>query len=225
VITKELEFYCGKLKELAGGTIKHTIHDGECFFGLRVEKDGQLFNFWLLSDDEGNDHGSFDIEQVSDKVDKTTDVKFKYIVQFDKNSYIFEKGDTPTKYVGFDFFSEEKGYDDSDRMLVKNLAHGQSVKLDNGCQNVVAMKVGKETKADGVKVELEAIDFWQILEGIRCRAEQYRNTQYYWESDGGSYDSELGILECKDEHEAERIADHYYEIIGKMEQQLKEQGA
>lgn len=63
------EFYTKRLAQLVGGTVSTVIVgtdplDGQEFFGLRIKVRGQLLDLWLLSDDEGNAPGSFDLTPV-----------------------------------------------------------------------------------------------------------------------------------------------------------------
>ena len=67
------------------------------------------------------------------------------------------------------------------------------------------------------KVELNEVDWGQILDGVTCRAEQYELTAQYHET--GLADGD--ILEVRDADEAKNIAAHYREIIGKITEQLK----
>ena len=68
-----------------------------------------------------------------------------------------------------------------------------------------------------MKVGLELVDWWQTIDGLTCRAEQYELTAEYHET--GFADGD--ILEVRDASEARNIAAHYREIIGKIRGQLK----
>jgi hypothetical protein len=65
-------------------------------------------------------------------------------------------------------------------------------------------------------IELERVDWGQILDGLTCRAEQYELTAQYHEI--GFADGD--ILEASSAHEANAIATHYREIIEKIREQL-----
>ncbi|WFB36632.1 hypothetical protein P3T73_02505 [Kiritimatiellota bacterium B12222] len=65
-------------------------------------------------------------------------------------------------------------------------------------------------------VELNRIDWGQLLDGLRCRVEQYEKTAKFYQT--GKAESE--ILEVSDAEEAEAIANDYREIIKKIEGQL-----
>ncbi|MDA3833341.1 MAG: hypothetical protein PF495_08085 [Spirochaetales bacterium] len=65
-------------------------------------------------------------------------------------------------------------------------------------------------------VELNRIDWGQLLDGLRCRAEQYEGTAKYYQN--GKAEGE--ILEVSDVEEAQAIANDYREIIAKIEVQL-----
>ena len=57
------QFYIDKLTPLVGGKIIATISDKEGeFFGLLIKPEkGKARALWLLSDDEGNGPGSFEL--------------------------------------------------------------------------------------------------------------------------------------------------------------------
>jgi hypothetical protein len=61
---KRNEFYTDKLAALAGFTIVGAVTDTEGeFFGLQLRApSGILSTLWLLSDDEGNGPGSFELQ-------------------------------------------------------------------------------------------------------------------------------------------------------------------
>ena len=64
-----------------------------------------------------------------------------------------------------------------------------------------------------IAVVLDDIEWGQVLDGLRCRAEIYEETVRYYES--GHAESE--IAEVRDENEARKLADLYRNIIGKIE--------
>ncbi len=59
----DLKFYTKRLLPLVGGKITAIINDGSEFFGIEVKKSNEIFDVWLLQDDEGNGHGSFEIKR------------------------------------------------------------------------------------------------------------------------------------------------------------------
>ena len=67
-----------------------------------------------------------------------------------------------------------------------------------------------------IAVVLDDIEWGQVLDGLRCRAETYEETARYYES--GYAESE--IAEVRDVDEAREMADYYREIIGKIERAL-----
>ena len=64
----QTKFYTNKLKKLVGSKIESVTYAeednyGNEFFGLVIKlKNGKEKILWLLSDDEGNAPGSFDIQ-------------------------------------------------------------------------------------------------------------------------------------------------------------------
>jgi microsomal dipeptidase-like Zn-dependent dipeptidase len=67
-----------------------------------------------------------------------------------------------------------------------------------------------------IAVVLDDIEWGQVLDGLRCRAEIYEVTVRYYES--GYAESE--IAEVRDENEARKLADLYRNIIGKIDRAL-----
>ena len=65
-------------------------------------------------------------------------------------------------------------------------------------------------------VELDDVNWGQIIDGLTCRAEQYELTAQYHEI--GFADGD--ILEANSAYEANAIAEHYREIIRKIRDQL-----
>ena len=55
-------FYAEELEKLSCGKIVSPISEGDRF-GLCIQKDGKVYNLWILSDDEGNAPGSFILEE------------------------------------------------------------------------------------------------------------------------------------------------------------------
>lgn len=68
-------------------------------------------------------------------------------------------------------------------------------------------------------LRLDSTDIGQILDGLRCRADSWRNTAHYLESGHTSRDDFIAE-ECSDADEARAIADHYERIIRSIENQL-----
>jgi hypothetical protein len=68
------------------------------------------------------------------------------------------------------------------------------------------------------KVELDEIEWGQIIDGLTCRAEQYELTAQYHET--GFADGD--ILEARDADEARSIAGFYREIIKTIRSQLRD---
>ena len=64
-----------------------------------------------------------------------------------------------------------------------------------------------------IAVVLDDIEWGQVLDGLRCRAETYEETARYYES--GYAESE--IAEVRDENEARKLAELYRNIIGKID--------
>ena len=67
-----------------------------------------------------------------------------------------------------------------------------------------------------IAVVLDDIEWGQVLDGLRCRAEIYEETVRYYES--GYAESE--IAEVRDENEARKLAELYRNIIGKIDRAL-----
>ena len=71
-------------------------------------------------------------------------------------------------------------------------------------------------------IELDSLDVGQLLDGLRCREESWRNTAIYFRH-GVAPDDNFICEECSDADEAESIADHYRSIIAKIKKQQEEQ--
>ena len=67
-----------------------------------------------------------------------------------------------------------------------------------------------------IAVVLDDIEWGQVLDGLRYRAEIYEVTVRYYES--GYAESE--IAEVRDENEARKLTDLYRNIIGKIDRAL-----
>ena len=70
---------------------------------------------------------------------------------------------------------------------------------------------------------LDSLDVGQLLDGLRSRAESWRNTVEYMES-GYSHDDAFVCEKCTDSSEAEQIAKHYEKIVASIEHQVEAQG-
>ena len=68
------------------------------------------------------------------------------------------------------------------------------------------------------KVELNEVEWGQVMDGLTCRAEQYELTAQFHET--GSADGD--ILEVRDAKEARNIAAHYRKIVGEIRGQLRD---
>jgi hypothetical protein len=87
-----------------------------------------------------------------------------------------------------------------------------------------AMPRRRKYRVKKYRVELEANDLGQVLEGLRAREESWRNTAIYLR-DGYFPDDTFVCEECSDEHEAESIANFYKRIILSLERQRDKQDA
>jgi len=67
------------------------------------------------------------------------------------------------------------------------------------------------------KVELNEVEWGQVLDGLTCRAELYENSIDYYE--GGYVEGE--VAEVKDADEARDLAGWYRRIIDKIKRQLE----
>lgn len=77
--------------------------------------------------------------------------------------------------------------------------------------------------AKDYRIELDALDLGQLLDGLEARAESWQKTAEYLRA-GEMPDDELFIIEeCSDAEEANGIAEHYRSIIGKIRQQMEVQ--
>ncbi len=72
-------------------------------------------------------------------------------------------------------------------------------------------------------LKLNSVHVGQMLDGLRIRAESWRNTQTYLR-DRYQPDESISLEECSSEHEAEQIAELYESIISTIEEQVAEQG-
>jgi hypothetical protein len=71
-------------------------------------------------------------------------------------------------------------------------------------------------------LRLDENDLGQIIEGLQAREESWRKTADYFRS-GYNPDDSFAIEECKEEHEADKIAQFYSRIIRNLERQRDEQ--
>jgi hypothetical protein len=73
------------------------------------------------------------------------------------------------------------------------------------------------------KIQLDSIDLGQLLDGLRIRAESWRNTEQYLAT-GRATSGPNVCEECSKTEEAMKIAEHYERLIDTIEQQIKTQG-
>jgi hypothetical protein len=73
------------------------------------------------------------------------------------------------------------------------------------------------------RITIDSFDLGQILDGLRVRAEAWRNTAEYLET-GLVPDDSFICEECRDAEEATKIADHYDKVIADIQRQIEEQG-
>jgi L-serine deaminase len=73
------------------------------------------------------------------------------------------------------------------------------------------------------RIELEANDLGQALDGLECRAKSWEKTAQYLRTQEMPAGELFLIEECSDPEEAEQIAAHYRSIIEMIGEQMKEQ--
>jgi hypothetical protein len=73
------------------------------------------------------------------------------------------------------------------------------------------------------QITINSFDLGQLLDGLRLRAEAWRNTVKYLQTNQ-SPDEFFVCEECRDAEEATQIADHYDKIIVGIQRQVEEQG-
>jgi hypothetical protein len=71
------------------------------------------------------------------------------------------------------------------------------------------------------RIELDALDLGQLLDGLEARAEAWEKTADYHLT--GESPADFIVEECSDADEAIRIAAHYHSIITKIQQQREAQ--
>ncbi len=67
-------------------------------------------------------------------------------------------------------------------------------------------------------VTLSSVDIFQTIDALSSRAESYEQTARYLM--GNHKHDQIIIEECSDQCEAEAIANHFREIINKIEDQI-----
>ena len=72
-------------------------------------------------------------------------------------------------------------------------------------------------------LKLNSVHVGQMLDGLRIRAESWRNTEIYMRN-GYHPDESFVCEECTSEYEAEQVAELYESIISTIERQVAEQG-
>lgn len=68
-----------------------------------------------------------------------------------------------------------------------------------------------------ISIELEIVDWGQVMDGLECRAEQYDRTAHYYEVDGG----DECIEEVSSAEEARNLAKWYRRIVKDIRKQLR----
>ena len=71
------------------------------------------------------------------------------------------------------------------------------------------------------RIELDALDLGQLLDGLEARAEAWKKTANYHRM--GVSPPDFIVEECNDADEADNIAGHYRSIIAKVRKQQEEQ--
>ncbi len=71
-----------------------------------------------------------------------------------------------------------------------------------------------------VQLSLSSVDVFQLLDGLRIRAEAWQQTVEYLRT-GQMSDNTIGIAECSDATEADKIHRHYKKIIASVERQIR----
>ena len=72
-------------------------------------------------------------------------------------------------------------------------------------------------------LKLNSVHVGQLRDGLRIRAESWRNTEIYMR-EGYQPDESISLEECTSEYEAEQIAELYESIVATIEQQVADQG-
>ena len=72
-------------------------------------------------------------------------------------------------------------------------------------------------------LKLNSVHVGQLLDGLRMRAESWRNTEIYMR-EGYQPDESIYLEECTSEYEAEQLAELYESIIATIEEQVADQG-
>lgn len=71
------------------------------------------------------------------------------------------------------------------------------------------------------RIELDELDFGQLLDGLEIRAESWERTAGYLRS--GFVDGDYIVEECSKPEEAEGIAAHYRSLIRTIRKQMEAQ--
>lgn len=69
------------------------------------------------------------------------------------------------------------------------------------------------------RIELNALDLGQLLDGLEIRAEAWEKTANYHRT--GESPPDFLVEECSDACEADKIAQHYRSIIAKVHEQME----
>ena len=74
-----------------------------------------------------------------------------------------------------------------------------------------------------VQIRIDSLDLVQVLDELRSRQESWENTAIFLRDDYFPDDAFV-CEQCRDAHEAEKIANQYKRIISSVEQQIATQG-
>jgi hypothetical protein len=72
------------------------------------------------------------------------------------------------------------------------------------------------------RIELDALDLGQLLDGLEMRAESWERTAEYLRS--GYVEDGYIVEECHKPEEADTIAAHHRALVRNIRQQMEEQG-
>jgi len=68
------------------------------------------------------------------------------------------------------------------------------------------------------QIELDEIDWGQVIDGLECRAWQYDRTAHYYDTDGG----DECIEEVSSANEARNLAAWYRRIVKDIQKQVRD---
>lgn len=75
-----------------------------------------------------------------------------------------------------------------------------------------------------LRFTLPAVDVFQVLDGLKSRAEEWEMTASYLGT-GYMPDDRFGVLECAGREEAKQIGRHYRKLVSSIESQIAKQAA